>query len=228
MPDLDYNTYISLLIGSILIEFVGVFLKLITDGKSISPKKKALAVYFSIIVYGIIAFMLTVLYKKISISDFVDFLKAFKRSGEYIHENVLNHWYNFFFPWINNNATKSIFDSTTLICLWTIVSMIFITPVITVIIYFFIDVYKVYNNGSYDLLDKEIARFKLFFALIAIALAAPIPMTIFYFYNTFYIAFDYSNQATIIFIVSVTVILSFLIIGGFVINEMSDISHNEK
>lgn len=53
-------------------------------------------------------------------------------------------------------------------------------------------------------------------------------MTIFYFYNTFYIAFDYSNQATIIFIVSVTVILSFLIIGGFVINEMSDISHHEK
>lgn len=63
MPDLDYNTYISLLIGSILIEFVGVF-KLITDGRSISSKKKALAVYFSIIVYGIIAFMLTVLYKK--------------------------------------------------------------------------------------------------------------------------------------------------------------------
>lgn len=88
--------------------------------------------------------------------------KHLRDLGEYIHENVLNHWYNFFFPWINNNATKSIFDSTTLICLWTIVSMIFITPIITGIIYIFIDVYKVYNNGRYNLLDKEIARFKLF------------------------------------------------------------------
>lgn len=220
MPSLDYNTYISLLIGAVLIEFVGVFLKLLISDKSISREKKFLTTYVSIIVYGIIAFTLTILYKKISISDFINFFRAFKHSADYIHENVLNHWYNFLFPWINNNIKNSIFDSIILICFWLIISIIFITPMITNVIDNFINFYKVNKKDRKRSkpLEKLDASFGLCRCPFYITLASVTPMTVFYFFNTFYIALNYSIRATVIFIISITLIITYLIIGGCIIH----------
>lgn len=205
MPLIKYDTYVSLLFGSIVIEFAGILISLAIKGNELSPKRKAKIIYFAIIAFGIFALILTVLYKGLDAFHFNNVFESIDISREYMKTNVFNHWYNYFLPWINNDLTDSFFfsDITIAICM---VPAIIISSIGLLL-------------GVYLIGDSEGNFFFIVVGILIIGLSSSIPLITFTLQNTIYIIFEYSVKTTIVFETLMVLTISFLIAGAIIIKK---------
>lgn len=216
---MDFNTYVITLITVFVTIFPAMIFTFIANKRTISTKVKHRTIFASIIIYAIIVLILTILYKNISFVDFentyydvynffVDcyhyvsnILKntfnSFVVCKDYIHDNILEHWYNFFLLWINVDVTMSIFDSKLLTCIWAI-------PILLIIVAFIFILCII--------IDEEFEAIDLIFFIPVFAIILLLPMTWFYIINSFYIACNYSAITTVITLLCNVLFLIFLCI----------------
>lgn len=195
---IDTNTYVSIVIGAILVEFTtGIIALQIKE--NLSKIKKLRFIYWEFISYGLIAIITTALYK---IEQFKAFCNSFIISAYYVNESLLKKWYNFFVPWLNNNEViqNSFFQAVSLKMVYFIIIGITLIACLFLLVVVIVD--------GLDIFD-------VIFVLIIFAMLAITPITCFYSVNVIFICTNNSETLTWIVMIIIQVILSLVFGIGF-------------
>lgn len=217
---MDFNTYVIALITFFGAIFPGMIFTLATGKKTISEKDKYRTIFASIIIYIAIVLILTVLYKNITFNDFKNFFNSFIICKDYIKDNILKHWYNFFLLWINVDVAMSIFDSKILIGIWASLTILIVLFLLLLILSLSMDLFPIIDLS--DFLEL------CFSVLIPLMIASIIPMSNFFWINVLYIACGYSIKSMFILMLSVTIFLAFLFFFIHKIKSASDLTLDDQ
>lgn len=210
MKTISFDAYITILIASLLIDFGRLLLSFILNDNRLSREKRIDGILLATGIYGLIAIIATYLYmgdkfyNKVAefLNSVVEFLKPasvfikenildpFGISFIFIKENIANHWYNLFLPWINNNMENSFFDSILLIVFWSISAILTVGLAILCVLCLVVDFWD-FNRPFISI-------------VICIALIIFAPIILFYLFNTVYLLSHCSIIITTIVMVILT------------------------
>lgn len=206
MQMIDTNTYISIAVGAILVELIGVIFILVVN-ENLSKVKKWRFIYWSIISYGFVFGLTTILYK---IEQLKELCSSFVASSNYIRISLLNKWYNFFMLWLNNDIAiqNSFFYSKSL-------KIFYFCVMVVVLSFLGIMLVLLISEGILFISD-----FLQIVTLFAFQLVTPIAF--FDYLNTIFFFVDKSITSTWIALFIPFLILLFIIGGGIFVYEMEE------
>ncbi len=205
---IDTNTYVSIMIGAIFVQFTAGILTL-QFKENISRKRIYRFIYWEIISYGFIAAITTILYKT---EQFMDFCKLLVESAKYINDYLLNEWYNILLPWVGNDIViqNSFFQVNSL--------KVFYFVIVGIALVLALTIFSILIPSVVDFFDVIITVAPIVLFLIT-------PITDFYIINVLFICTNQSEIATWILMITISLVLIFIFkIGSKLYEEENEVN----